>query len=329
MFEVVFDYGEHDRPSPDAGSTPATGLPRRSVLHLPRRLRGAHLPAVPARADVPPLPGRGRRRRRLPGALAPTSPTRTSTTPADARATRSTASCTRSPRPATSATTAAIDSAACRRSSSSTPSRSCSDGRASVDAEQPGEPARRPRRRGYQLDRPGRRGHLPASSPSRPAPGSTSATSARSARRPTVRARCERVARQAVARRARPAAGSSSWTWPATASSTWSMLDGADCPASTSTTTTRAGSRSGRSPRCPTVDWDDPNLQLRRPRRRRPRRRADHRGRRLHLARVAGRGRLRPGASACASRSTRRKARASSSPTARSPSTSPTCPATG
>ena len=42
-------------------------------------------------------------------------------------------------------------------------------------------------------------------------------------------------------------------------------------------------------------DMRDPNLQVRRPGRRRPRRRADHRRRRLRLAPLAGRGGLRPG----------------------------------
>ena len=63
---------------------------------------------------------------------------------------------------------------------------------------------------------------------------------------------------------------------------------------------------------------------LRRPRRRRPRRRADHRRRRVRLASVAGGRGLRPGAPCVRRHSTRRKARASCSPTARSPSTSPT-----
>ena len=47
----------------------AAAVPGRPVLLLPRRLRGAHLPAVPAGADVPPLPGRAGRRRGLPGPL--------------------------------------------------------------------------------------------------------------------------------------------------------------------------------------------------------------------------------------------------------------------
>ena len=158
MFEVVFDYGEHDADAPtpnDAGALAGTPGP---VLVLPRRLRGAHLPALPARADVPPLPGRGGRRARLPGALdrlhllgrsrsRPTS------------ATRSTPSCERSLRPAIAATTAATTGAACRRSSSSTPSPSCRTRCEEVDPAEPGEPARRPGRQRLPVDRPARRGH--------------------------------------------------------------------------------------------------------------------------------------------------------------------------
>ena len=59
-----------------------------------------------------------------------------------------------------------------------------------------------------------------------------------------------------------------------------------------------------------------PQPEVRRPRRRRPRRRADHRGRRLRLAPLAGGGGLRPGPPRQRRRSTRRKARGWSSPTA-------------
>ena len=126
MFEVVFDYGEHDADRARRRTTPGSHgpAPRRPVLLLPRRLRGAHLPPVPARPDVPPLPGRGGRGTRLPGALDRLHLLRRSTTPPTS-ATPSTPSCARSPRPAIAATTAATTSAACRRSSSSTPSPSC------------------------------------------------------------------------------------------------------------------------------------------------------------------------------------------------------------
>ena len=56
LFEVVFDYGEHEPDGTDPSR--ATGdldVPARSVLLLPGRLRGPHVPAVPAGPDVPPL----------------------------------------------------------------------------------------------------------------------------------------------------------------------------------------------------------------------------------------------------------------------------------
>ena len=73
MFEVVFDYGEghyrEDAPDEDGRvlsqahrSGTATGRCARPVLHLPLRLRGPHLPAVPPGADVPSLPRRAGRR---------------------------------------------------------------------------------------------------------------------------------------------------------------------------------------------------------------------------------------------------------------------------
>ena len=49
----------------------------------------------------------------------------------------------------------------------------------------------------------------------------------------------------------------SSWTWPATASPTWSSWT-ARCPASTSTTRPRAGSRSAPSPRASTATCATP-----------------------------------------------------------------------
>jgi hypothetical protein len=49
LFEVVFDYGEHNPDDPTPQETQAH-------FHLPRRLRGSHIPAVPAGANVPPLP---------------------------------------------------------------------------------------------------------------------------------------------------------------------------------------------------------------------------------------------------------------------------------
>ena len=45
------------------------GVPKRPVLNVSRRLRGAPLPPLPARAAVPSLPRRAGGRRRLPGVL--------------------------------------------------------------------------------------------------------------------------------------------------------------------------------------------------------------------------------------------------------------------
>ena len=56
MFEVVFDYGEHDPGRPDARRSRRVALSPRPVLLLPGGLRGSHLPIVPAGANVPPLP---------------------------------------------------------------------------------------------------------------------------------------------------------------------------------------------------------------------------------------------------------------------------------
>ena len=50
--------------APDAGAGPAVAGAARPVLHLPRRLRGPHLPPLPAGPDVPPLPAASRRRAR-------------------------------------------------------------------------------------------------------------------------------------------------------------------------------------------------------------------------------------------------------------------------
>ena len=57
------------RPGAHPDACPDAARPRRPVLHLPRRVRGADLPAVPPGADVPPLPERHRRRREHSGPL--------------------------------------------------------------------------------------------------------------------------------------------------------------------------------------------------------------------------------------------------------------------
>ena len=123
MFEVVFDYGEHDPDTP----TPQEDAPwlcrARPVLHLPTRVRGAHLPAVPAGPDVPPLPRRTRRRRELPGPLhRPHLRQRRPATPCAGRPRRPAGHrCWRpSPTAATAATAAATSAGRCRRSSSTT-----------------------------------------------------------------------------------------------------------------------------------------------------------------------------------------------------------------
>ena len=99
-------------------------------------------------------------------------------------------------------------------------------------------------------------------------------------------------------------------------------------PASTSARTTRAGSPSGPSRRCPNLDWHDPNLRF-----------VDLTGDGhadmliteddvfTWYPSLAEEG-FGPAERRAPSRSTRRTARAWSSPTARSPSISPTCPAT-
>ena len=69
MFEVVFDYGEHDADAPKPNELGPMELPTGPILQLPLRVRGAHYTTLPARADVPPLRGSGGRRQRLPRAL--------------------------------------------------------------------------------------------------------------------------------------------------------------------------------------------------------------------------------------------------------------------
>ena len=158
-------------------------------------------------------------------------------------------------------------------------------------------PLGRPRRRGHPRHphRAGGRLVLQAQPRARSAPRTAAARHARGSR-PSSR----RPSRRAPSWRR-----SSFWTSPATASSTSSMLDGPR-PASTSATTTRAGQpfRAVRVAARPRLARPEP--AVRRPRRRRPRRRADHRGRRLRLAPLAGRGRLRRRPARARSRSTRR-----------------------
>ena len=231
-------------------TTPANvAVPQRSVLVLPRRLRGAHLPPLPAGADVPSLPGRSR-------ALGSDCLVRSTdftysheARPRQTPATPSTPFCAPSLRPATAATTAAIESAACRRSSSNTPSPSCRTRwrRSTPQAWRTCPSAWTAR---LPVDRPARRRH-----PRHPH---------RAGRRLVLQAQPQpdQRARRSNSRRWNasppnptspwPAGRRSSWTWPATASPTWWCWT-APCPASTSTTTTKAGSPSAPSPRASTA----------------------------------------------------------------------------
>ena len=104
-FELVFDYGEHDlHGSGSAGDRQALGLPARSVLHLPVHIRGPHLPAVPAGADVSSFPGGAQ----TSGTDCLVRSTDFTHTPASNRrripASPSILSCCRPPRPVTGAT---------------------------------------------------------------------------------------------------------------------------------------------------------------------------------------------------------------------------------
>ena len=127
------------------------GRAERSVLDLSTRLRGAHAPPVPAGADVPPLPGRARRRRGLPRPLdrlrvparrGDVGPARSPFSHSGASGRRATCDDAR-PGPATSR-------APRRRSSSTTAApRHRRVGRGDRPA-RPGEPARRPTGPGYR-----------------------------------------------------------------------------------------------------------------------------------------------------------------------------------
>ena len=286
---------------------------------------------VPARADVPPLPGRAGRRARLPGALhrlhllGRRRPDRRA-------ATRSTPSCARSPRPATAAATAATTSAACRRSSSSTPSRSCrtpsrrsireslenlpvgldggayhwtdlhGEGIPGILTEQAGAWFYKRNLSPIPAELPDGREQVTA----RFAPLETVAL--KPERRPRRRRRVHGPGRR------RPARRRASWTGP-----TPGLYEHDDAEGwQPFRPFTSRLNRDLRDPNLRFVDLDgDGHADV-----------LDHRGRRLRLAPLARRGRLRPGPPRRHRRSTRRRARASSSPTARSRSTSPTCPAT-
>ena len=258
MFEVVFDYGEHDADAPTAGRRRPVDLPRRPVLLLPRRLRGAHRPPLPARADVPSLPGRGGRRQRLPGPLDRLH-LFARARPRPTRATRSTPSCAPSPRPATGGndggylkrslppvefeytqpivqdTVQDVDAASLENLPVGL------DGAAYQWTDLHGEGIP-----GILTEQAGAWFYKRNLSPISRARRSNSRRWSASPPSPTS---------------PWPAGRRSSWTSPATASPIWWCWT-ARCPASTSTTTTKAGSPSARSPSRLNRDMRDPNLRF-------------------------------------------------------------------
>ena len=148
------------RPADDAETTTGAWILTAPgpVLLLSLGLRGPHLPPVPARVDVPSLPGRGRRRSATAWCARPTSPTRTKSIPPTS-ATRSTPSCE------------AVTQTGYRRNNGGYDKRSLppvefeytepivQDAVEEVDPAEPGEPAHRPGRQRLPLDRPARRRH--------------------------------------------------------------------------------------------------------------------------------------------------------------------------
>ena len=259
LFEVVFDYGEHDADDPHPSDDPAVGnsvavaAAGRPVLDLPRRLRGPHLPPLPARPDVPPLPRRARRRRRLPRRARPTSPTRESPIGSFVTAVTQLRLPPRRPPAATCARSLppleleysrpAIDD----------------DGARARGRREPREPARRASTGRRTAGSTSTARASPASSPSRPAPGSTSATSATARFGPL-----EPVAGATPVALARAAAARS--TSPATAGSTSSRFDGPTPGLLRAHRRRRLGSRSARSRTLPDDRLGRPQPALRRPR---------------------------------------------------------------
>ena len=153
MFEVVFDYGEHDAGRPDARMTPAdwpvppdpfssyrAGFEVRTYRLCRRVLMFHHFPE------------RSRRRRRLPGPLHSTSPTRAPSDPRLRVQPDLRLPARRSPSPAIDAKPDAT--ATCRASLPPLEfeyTEPIIDDRVrEVDAGEPGEPARGRRRRAYR-----------------------------------------------------------------------------------------------------------------------------------------------------------------------------------
>ncbi len=289
-----------DAPPPnDAG---AWRLPPRPVLLLPRRLRGPHLPALPARADVPPLPRRAGRRRRLPGPLDRLRLRQHEKAATDVRP-RLQLPARRSPRRGYRRRGRRLPQAQrCRRSSSTTRQAIVQDDGAATSTP-----------RAWRT--------CPSGSTAPPTSGSTSTAKGipgvlteqagawfykRNLSPVSAPAGRIRAARQRVAAQAQPArwlAGSAQFIDLAgDGRPTWSLLDG-PTPGPLRARRRRGLGAVPPVPRAPQPRLARPEPAVRRPERRRPRRRADHRGRRLRLAPVARRGRLRPGPARPASRS--------------------------
>ena len=198
-----------------------------------------------------------------------------------------------------------------------------------LDADEPREPAGGRRRRRLPAGSTSTARACPASSPSRRARGSTSATSSRGVDVGPRRGRAP-ARRPSVSRPTSRAADAQLLDLAGDGQLDLVALDGPTPGFYERTTDERLGRRSRAFALAARASTGRPEPRVRRPRRRRPRRRADH-------ARTTsftwypslgedGFGRPRTCGSAL-DEETRAARRAS--PTARSPSTSPTCPATG
>ena len=256
MFELVFDYGERliaeqTRAVIWRRGPAATG----PVLHLSRRLRGSHLPALPPRADVPRLSRRlAGRRSTLPRPLARSL---VSHDPGGRRQQRPglqlPAQARRSG--ATSATRGTVASpSSCRRSSSATAKRRSTTRVARFRRRVAREPARRARRR-LPVDRSRRR--RPLRHPH--GAGGRLVLQAQPRRRPVGprSVRCSPVALAAVRRRAQrrpPATDGRAGRRRARSR----RLPPAARRVSRARRAAKAGSRSSRSRVCPTSTGTTP-----------------------------------------------------------------------
>ena len=230
------------RPEPDR----AVAVRPRPVLHLPARLRGADLPPVPPGAHVPPLPGRARRRRGLPGVLhRPDLPS----TGGSGMTTVASVTHTGYRRRDGGYHSASLPPLELRYSPDVIGTRG-----ARPEPGDAGEPARRGGRHRLPVGGPGRGGPI-----GRPGPARWRLVLPAQPRRGPVRAR--RGCSPPSPPRPGAARGSNCSTWPATGTWTWPS-SAARCRAATSGPTTAAGSRSARSGRCPNISWDDPDLRM-------------------------------------------------------------------